>query len=427
MWCVSLRRAGAAGLWALILSHAAVAAEPLGLSEAQSIALARSQQIAAGNASITAARELASAAGRLPDPVLRLGIDNLPINGPDRLSLSRDFMTMRRIGLAQELPSADKRQLRSERAQQDTERAHAQRQAALAGVERDTALAWVERYYAERLRELVLRQLEEAATQVQLVQSGYGTGRSSQSDVLAARAAAAALEDRLIQANRQEKNAVWTLTRWVGADGSRALAGAPPWQESRLDYGTLEEHLAWHPDLLTMKLQAETAITEARLARANTRPDWSVEAMYSQRGAAFSNMLSIGVSVPLQWDRVNRQDREVAARLAQVEEARARYEELRRHHELELRNQMNDWQAAKARVARYRDDLLPLARQRTEAALTAYRSAKGDLAAVLTARRDEIDMRVQALSVELEAARAWAQINFLMPDHVPSGARQEKP
>ena len=38
--------------------------------------------------------------------------------------------------------------------------------------------------------------------------------------------------------------------------------------------------------------------------------------MFSQRGSAYSNMVSLNVSVPLQWDQKNRQDRELAARLA---------------------------------------------------------------------------------------------------------------
>ena len=44
-----------------------------------------------------------------------------------------------------------------------------------------------------------------------------------------------------------------------------------------------------------------------------------------------------GVSVPLQWDQKNRQDRELAARLAGIDEARARREELQRAHEAEVR------------------------------------------------------------------------------------------
>lgn len=413
---------------AAMLALPAWAAESLTLSQAQAIAVARSQQLAANDASIAASREMAAAAGQLPDPVLKLGVENLPVNGPDRLSLSRDFMTMRRIGLSQELPRAQKRQLRAERFEREADRSRAERQLNIANIERDTALAWIECYYTEQMRDLVLRQIHETELQVQTAQSGYGTGRNSQADVFAARAALVMLEDRLSQIDRQGKNAASMLARWVGPAANRAAAGIPPgWQTSRLEEGPLQEHIEHHPDLVMLRAQVEAAQTEAHLAQANKKADWSVEAMYSQRGSAYANMISIGVSVPLQWDQANRQDREVAAKLAMVNEARAKYEEMLRHHQAEVRNLLSDWRTGKVRVARHRDELIPLAKLRSEAAVTAYRTGTGDLAATLLARRDEVDARMQALTVEMETARAWAQLSFLIPDHQVTEPRQEKP
>jgi hypothetical protein len=40
----------------------------------------------AQDATASAARDMAVAAGQRPDPVLKLGINNLPVNGPDRFS-----------------------------------------------------------------------------------------------------------------------------------------------------------------------------------------------------------------------------------------------------------------------------------------------------------------------------------------------------
>jgi len=298
----------------------------------------------------------------------------------------------------------------------------------VANIERETALAWIERFYNDKMRDLLLRQIRETELQVQTAKSGYGTGRNSQSDVLAGHAALVTLEDRLTQINRQDQNASWTLARWVGPAANRSISAvAPAWQDSHVDGGSIEEHVAYHPDLVIARAQVEAAETEARLAETNRKADWSVEATYSQRGPTYSNMVSIGVSVPLQWDRRNRQDREVSGRLAAVDEARAKYEEMLRQHEVEVRNLLNDWRTGKGRVARYRDELVPIAKQRSEAALTAYRAGKGDLAATLVTRRDEVDAHIQALAVEMEAARAWAQINFLIPDHAGAMPRQEKP
>lgn len=423
-----------AHFWAAAALTAALSApawandsESLTLQEAQSLAAARSQQLAANKASAAASRQMAAAAGQLPDPVLKLGVENLPLNGPDRLSLSRDFMTMRRIGVMQELPRAEKRQLRAERFEREADRTLAESRLNLANLQRETALAWIERYYTQQMRDLVLRQIQETRLQVQAAESGFGIGRSSQADVFAARSALVMLQDRLSQVEKQHRGAALMLARWIGAAAERPTAQPPDWQASSLDDGKLDEHIPFHPDLIMLKAQVDAAQTEARLAEANRRADWSVEVMYSQRGSAYSNMLSVGVSIPLQWDRANRQDRELAAKLAMVDEARAKYEERLRSHEAEVRGLLNDWKTGKSRVARHRDELVPLAERRSEAALTAYRTGKGDLAATLAARRDEIDARMQALAVEMETARSWAQLNFLTPNDGVTRQRQEKP
>lgn len=417
----------AAAAWMVAMASAAWAADPLTLIEAQRMAVDRSQQLVAQGALTAAALEQAVAAGQLPDPVLKFGIDNVPANGADRGSLTRDFMTMRRIGVMQEITRSEKRQLRSERFERDAQRVQAQRQLTLANLQRDTALAWLDRYYTQAMRELVQQQVEESRLQVQAADSAFRTARGSQADVFAARSAVMQLEDRLSQIDRQLRNAGLMLARWVGApDAERPLSGLPPWQTTPLQSAVSSEHLKQHPDLLAVSAEVDAAQTDARLAQANKQADWSVEASYAQRGPAYSNMVSIGVSIPLQWDRKNRQDRELAAKLAMVDEAKARYEDTLRSHEAEVRGWLNDWQTGKDRVARYRHELIPTARQRTEAALTSYRTGQSDLAGALAARRDEIETRVQALALEMETARAWAQLNFLVPaEHsMPAHAKE---
>lgn len=392
-----------------------VAAQPLSLQEAQQLAVAQSGQLLANDAAARAARDMAVAAGQLPDPVLKLGIESLPVTGPDRLSVSRDFMTMRRIGLMQEITRSDKRQLRSERFEREAERVQAQRQLTRATIERDTTLAWLERYYAQAMQTLLLQQLEETRLQEQGALVTFREGRSAQSDVFAARAALIEVEDRLSQTERQARNASLMLTRWIGDAATRPLTGVPAWQSSAVDKDLSADHLRQHPQVAVPAALLSTAETEARLAQANKRSDWTVEAAFQQRGSAYSNMVSIGVSIPLQWDQNKRQDRELAARLALADEARANYEDALRAHEAELRGLINDWQIGKERVARYTGQMIPVAGQRAAAALTGYRTGQSDLSSVLTARREEINARLQALSLELETARLWAQLNYLAP------------
>jgi len=402
------------------LRAAELPARPLSLQEAQRLAVAQSTQLIAQDAAAKSAREMAVAAGQLPDPVLKLGVDNLPVTGADRLSLTRDFMTMRRIGIMQELPRAEKRKLRTERFERDAQRAEAQRQLALAGLQQGTALAWLERHYAQAMRTLLQQQVQETRLQEQGAQIAFREGKGAQADVFAARMAQIELDDRLSQIDRQARAAGLLLRRWIGPDADRPLPEDPA-LGSQLpgDLATGEfsaAQLSQHPKLAVSAATLNAAETEARLAQASTKSDWTVEAAYQQRGPSFSNMVSIGVTIPLQWDQKNRQNREIGAKLAALDEARANHEDAVRAYEAEVRGMLNDWHTGQERVALHKSQLVPVAAQRSAAALTAYRVGKGDLPSVLAARRGELDVHIQALSLELETARLWAQLNYLKPD-----------
>jgi hypothetical protein len=150
--------------------------------------------------------------------------------------------------------------------------------------------------------------------------------------------------------------------------------------------------------------------------------------MYSQRGSAFSNMASINFSIPLQWDQANRQDRDVAAKLALLDQRRAEREEAVRLHIAETLAMWQEWQSNGDRLARYDGSLVPLASERTRAAVAAYRGASGPLSAVLESRRMEIEIRLERLRLEMDTARLWAQLNYLIPSghDATAGAAEHK-
>ena len=402
---------------ALILTTpcARAAEAPLTLAEAQRQAVLRSRLVSAQESAVAASRDMAVAAGQLPDPVLKLGIDNLPINGPDAGSLTNDFMTMRRIGLMQEITRGEKRELRTARFEREAEKSLAEKSVLVAAIERDTALAWLDRYYAESIAAVVAEQETEAKLEITAAEGAYRAGRGSQADIFMARSALVGLDDRASEIRRRIRTSTTMLARWVGSAADAPLAGKPATDVVRVDAQALEGELAHHPQIEVLAKLEALAAAEAKLAQASKRPDWTVEVAYQQRGPSYSNMISIGVSVPLQWDQTNRQDREVASKLAMADQARAQREDALRAHVAEVRSMLIEWDSGRDRVARYVRELIPLATERTEATLAAYRGGKSSLAEVLAARRNEIEVRMQRLQLEQDTARLWAQLNFLVP------------
>lgn len=399
----------------LSLTAPLVEAQVLTLAEAQRRAVEIAPLVAGQGAAVRASREMALAAGQRPDPVLKLGVDNLPIDGPDRFSIGADFMTMRRIGLMQEFTRGDKLARRSERYQREAEKSEAQVRAAIATVQRETAIAWLESYYAETVAGAIAQQRQEALREVEAAEASYRAGRGSQADVFAARGAVVSLEDRVGEAQGRVATSRAMLARWVGESARQPLAGRLSLDQIPDALAQVHIALEHHPEVQVATKAEEVAASEVRIAQANRQTDWTWELAYSRRGSAYSDMVSFGVSIPLPWDRANRQDREVSAKLALTQQAGAEREEILRTHAAEVEAMIAEWQSGRRRQRRIATELLPLTQQRTQAAVGAYGGGRGTLNDVLVARRGELDVRLQLLQLELETARVWAKLNFLFP------------
>jgi outer membrane protein TolC len=404
----------AAALLAPVL-HVRAQSDSLTLDDAVRLAAQRSRQLDAESAAASAARHMAIAARQPADLELTTGIANVPVDGPDALTLTRDFMTMRSIGLSRELTRTDKRDARAERFEREAEAADAAGALTLTELQRGAAMAWLERHYLERAHSVLLEQREQAALQIDAADVAFRSGLGSQSDAFAARLAAGKIDDRLAESQRDVEIAATALARWIGDDATRPLANPPPMDAASVHGGNLEEALTRHPEIALMSKQEEVALADVAIARTDKRSDWTVGVMYSRRGSELSNMMSFNFSKPLQLYERNRQDRELAAKLALADRARAQREEATREHAAEATSLLAAWNANRARLERYSTTLIPLASERTHAVTAAYRGNNGTLTAVLDARVAEIDTRLEQLMLEMETASLWAELTYLIP------------
>lgn len=400
------------------LTLQARAQEAVGFERALEFAQARSHQLVAQERAASAARDMAVAAGQRPDPILKLGVNNLPIDGPDRFSPSKDFMTMRSAGVMQEFTRSDKRLARSKRFEQEAQASEAVRAMMLTSLQRATATAWLDCFYQNRILVLLVSQRDEARLQIDAAEAAYRAGKGAQADVFAARERVAKIDERLVQTQGQAAVAQTQLRRWVG-DTAFSLA----WhQTTPPDVGHLPGHVfdsesiaQRRPEIVLLDRREGMALAEVEAAQANRRADWTAELMFNQRGSAYSNMVSINVSVPWQWDQGQRQDRELAAKLAAADQMRFQREESLREHLAQIQAMHQTWQSGLDRLSRYDGTLLPLASQRTQASLTAYRAGTGTLASLLAARLDAGDAQLERVKLEMEVAQVWAQLAYLIP------------
>lgn len=392
----------------------AAAGEALSFKRALDLAEAQAPQLAAQAAAVRAAASEAERAPQLPDPELVAGVENLPVDGPDSLSLTRDFMTMRKIGVMQEFPRGEKRRLRGEVAEAEVRKEEAELGVRRLDVRREAAAAWIGRYVAERGHELLLELRAQADLNVTATRAALKSGKGGSADAIAASADRIRLDDRIDASARDIVQATASLARWVGSEAAGAPLGDPP------DFAALAsmpaallatgEHAALRP-YAALEARAEKDVA---LARAEKSPDWSVEFDYAQRGPSYSNMVTVEVRVGLPLFATHRQDPAIAAKLAQLDRVRAEREDALRMHREETAKQLAAWTTAQKRLERTRTEWLPLANDRADAALAAYRGG-GPLQPVIDARNAQVDARMAYLAQLGDLARAWTALNYLVP------------
>lgn len=396
-------------LWAGL----ATAAEPLSYDDAQWLAI-QSPAVDARHAALTSANFARRAAGLLPDPRLVVAVENVPVNGADRFTIGRDSMTMRRIGIEQDMPRAAKRDAAREKASALEWREHAALATERLRAQHEAAVAWLARHYAER--KLGALQALEGENKLLLdtlpARVAAGTATAEQSTV--AKLERATLADRRDQLQRERDAAQAMLRRWIGDEADRPLGEGPPALE--VDARNLRERLGESADLARFAPDIALAEAELREAEAARQGDWRWGVSYAQRGRPYDNMVSVQLGIDLPLRSEQRQVPLQRAKEKDVERLRAEQEDALRDARAKLESQLAALEDVSRRLARLKETALPLADERVRLALAAYAGPRGVLAEVLTARRERTELQLRAIELEAEREQVRATLHhWLVP------------
>ena len=387
----------------------ATQAAPLTFDAAVARAAREAPSIRAGEAGVEAKRAAATAAGQLPDPTLSVSIDDFPVSGPPAFSLSRDSMTVERIGIEQAFPNPAKRRAQRTRALADTGLALGELALETQTVRLETALAWIDLYFAKR-RLAQLDRLTVSLNDLQAtVAARLASGSARPSQVLEPAQLRAAVTDRRSELAAEAARARARLARFTG-DPQADVAGSPP--PLTVDRADLVTGLASHPRLEGLDARIRSAEAETGLARADKRPDFRVNASFGRRDPAYGDLVSVGVSIDLPLFARRRQDPKIAARAAEETQAKLLLIAAERELSAGLEGDLADHDMHMQRLENARKVLVPLAKHRAELDMASYAAGKVDLGSALLSSLALAEAEVDALAREAEVARDAVQIVY---------------
>jgi len=402
---------------AFVLATAAMAQEkpekPL-LTVQQAVALASADQpsVAAYESEAIASEHAAIASRSLPDPELTAGIQNFPITGMNALSPSKDEMTMYTIGVMREQVRRSRREAEAARLRAEAAVSRFQGSARQRTIQRDVMKAWIDAVEARAKQRLLDRVIGDLKTGQKVMEAGVPTGATSPALALQAQAEVSLTQSELADAKGAEERARGELRRWIGAAADPPLPDYIP----RIDLpaGIVPDFSA-HPEALVANAEERAAERQVDVARTERRPNFTWSVMLGFR-PKYGEMASAQVSIPLQINRRNVQDRRIAEAQARTAAAALRAEDTKRELAGQYSQALADYRSADARIVEIGERAIPSLEASFQAAEARYAGGQGSLELPLTIVRRYVETNIELVEQQGVKARAAADLIYLIGD-----------
>ena len=388
----------------------------LGLGETVRLALLDDPAVTASRARARALSDSAIADGQLPDPTLKTGIWNLPV---DNFDIDREPSTQLRLGVVQAFPRGDTLQYKRQQTEWLANSQAANTEVAARKLVRDVRKSFLELYYQIQAEQVINKTRKLFAQLVDITQAHYATGRVSQQDVLRASLELLRLDDRTTRIRNEADKGRAALMKWIGDAASLPIDSNFPALPALPAKAAIEAALPEHPAIRIETAKLEASKRKIRIAREQYKPGWSVGLEYRKRfgddpdGDDRADMMAAMVTVDLPLFPKNRQDKRLSASIQQAESVQlTRADKLRELQQM-LNTDYANWQRLGERADLYESQLLRESTANARASLNAYQSGVTEFTTLMRARITDLDVRLDDLRLRIDRAKAQASLLYL--------------
>lgn len=354
----------------------------------------------------TAWSDLAVSATGLPDPVISVGFNNVPVSDP---AFDTFLPTNKSLGIRQQLPNRAGRIAEQGKAKAMATESLQLREQRFAYLRAELIVLLQAQYRIERERELAVERRRKYDELTQVAESEIDAGRPALFRLPEIEGERAEVDRLLSELNRQAAEVEAGLINLVAiVPESRALPVAP---------------LSWGGDVTAFHaVQVASADVDVHKhdidkAKAALRPEWGVQLTYQQREAGenftgddwVSGMVTF--SVPLWAGR--QQTPKIRAAQARQSSARANYRAAARAA-LARYNSFDAMRLASIRNVDILQQKIVAIEDKVAAQATIYESGVGDYAPVIDGEIAILTLRASIAAEEARVATSTARMNALL-------------
>ncbi len=402
-----------------VLAQSAPELAVLGASVESLLAVAR-----ANNAELTGMRHEALAgqqrieqADALPDPRLRIELQDVTKMGSQNPTLWPADVGSTRYTLTQEFPWLGTRTLKREQAEASALGSASQVKVVWADLASRIKLGYAQLYFLQRNVQLNQEVLGLMQHLEQVARVRYAGGLAPQQDVIRAQTEQTAMRGELIAMQtdlhhgRARMNAL--LARPIHADLAEPQVLRPLPAAGTLDFDALEQRARQHnPQLAAEEARVKAADKGQELTLKGRYPTVTLGLAPTQFQNDFKAWdLMLEMNIPLQQGTRRAQEREA---LAMRDAAQARRDAALTQLQADLSENVDALESAQETEALVTNSLLPQAELSLQSALAGYEAGKVDFASVLDAQRQIRQAKLSRIKAQAEGQARLAQIERLL-------------
>ena len=388
----------------------------LDLDETVRLALVDDPAIKALQTRASAISDAAVADGQLPDPKLKTGLYNLPV---DDFDIDREPTTQLRLGLVQAFPRGKTLQYKQQQTEWLAEAEMANSEITGRKLVRDVRRNFLELYYQVQAEQVVRESRKLFAQLVDITQAHYGTGRVSQQDVLRASLELSRLDDRTTRILNEADRSRAALMKWIGDAALLPINGHFPGLPKLPSKEEIAATLPEHPLIRSETAKLQASKRKIRIASEQYKPGWSAGLEYRKRfgddpkGDSRADMMAAMFTVDLPMFTKNRQDKRLSASVQMAESAQLTRDDRLRELKRMLDTDYANWSRLGERASLYEGELVRDAAANVQASLKAYQSGVTEFTTLMRARITDLDVRLQDLRIRVDRAKSQANLLYI--------------
>jgi cobalt-zinc-cadmium efflux system outer membrane protein len=377
-------------------------------------ALSKNPDVLAAKSKWEVLRERPPQAGSLDDPMVGLGVVNLPT---DTFSFRQEDMTMKELSVTQRVPYPGKRPLRSEMAQKEAEAAYSDYEETKNRVARDIKTNYLELFYINKAIEVTQKNQEILKLLNQIAETKYSVGEGIHSDVYKAQVELSKMIDELITLNQTKRSVKARINTLL-----HLPAFAPLGEPEKVTFEKFSAEpeelvkaaIANRPLIQSINRIVERNRAGLKLAERDYYPDFDFKVAYGQRDngpmGRRADMITgmVAFSLPI-WYKT-KQERKVAESQKDIQSAKDQLMATTNEIRFMISDRLTEIERAERQSELLKTGIIPQATLSLDSAMSSYRVNKVDFITVLDSLMTLFKYEIQYYRLLTDSKKSIAEI-----------------